>query len=79
MLRTHESVSGAESFDWMLMQEPPSIAKMEELTEKWQPYRSLGSYYMWHALSVEKQEQNAAKFTGTPKKKPKKMSAPIPL
>ena len=29
------------------MQAVPSVEQMEAISEKWRPYRSLGSYYMW--------------------------------
>lgn len=35
------------------MQELPDAAKMEALTASWQPYRSIGSWYMWRLVEAE--------------------------
>lgn len=36
-----------------LLQELPDAAKMEALTASWQPYRSIGSWYMWRLVEAE--------------------------
>ena len=51
-----------------MLQEAPSIEKMQELTECWRPYRSLGSYFMWHALDVDKKASKEAKLATKPAK-----------
>ena len=33
----------------------PSPKQMEEIAEKWTPYRTLGSYYMWRSLEGDAQ------------------------
>lgn len=40
------------------MQEPPKPAEMEEITDSWRPFRSLGSYCMWR---VETDRRSPAK------------------
>ena len=44
--------------DCVCMQELPKPAEMEEITDSWRPYRSLGSYYMWQ---VETDRRSPAK------------------
>ncbi len=39
------------------LSEPPKPDKMRRIAEPWQPYRSVGSWYMWRALDVEVPEQ----------------------
>ncbi len=39
------------------LDEPPKPDKMREIAEPWQPYRSVGTWYMWRALGVDVPEQ----------------------
>jgi DNA-3-methyladenine glycosylase II len=34
------------------MQALPSVEQMEAIAERWRPYRSLGSYYMWRVAEA---------------------------
>ena len=45
----------------LLHQEPPKPAEMEQLTDKWRPYRSLGSYFMWRAIAKKGASAKSAK------------------
>jgi DNA-3-methyladenine glycosylase II len=44
------------------LREPPSAAQMAALTQRWQPYRSVGAYYLWRM-----QTPSAAKKAAGPK------------
>ncbi|MEO6197071.1 MAG: DNA-3-methyladenine glycosylase 2 family protein [Dehalococcoidia bacterium] len=37
--------------------EPPKPAEMREIASPWEPYRSVGTWYMWRALGVDVPEQ----------------------
>jgi 3-methyladenine DNA glycosylase/8-oxoguanine DNA glycosylase len=39
------------------LKELPKPDKMREIAEPWQPYRTVGTWYMWRALGVEVPEQ----------------------
>ena len=49
----------------MRMQALPNTEQMEAIAEKWRPYRSLGSYYMWRVAE------------GAPKTPKKSKSMPV--
>jgi 3-methyladenine DNA glycosylase/8-oxoguanine DNA glycosylase len=39
------------------LDEPPKPARMREIATPWEPYRSVGTWYMWRALGVDVPEQ----------------------
>jgi len=39
------------------LEEPPKAAEMREIAQPWEPYRSVGTWYMWRALGVDVPEQ----------------------
>jgi DNA-3-methyladenine glycosylase II len=41
--------------------EMPTAAELEEVGEKWKPYRSIGTWYIWRVLELMGQEQRADK------------------
>ena len=54
-----------------LLQELPDAANMEALTASWQPYRSIGSWYMWRLVEAEGKR--------TPKKPAKRPVKAVPV
>ncbi|ESQ27617.1 hypothetical protein EUTSA_v10018654mg [Eutrema salsugineum] len=43
--------------------ELPRPSQMEQLCEKWRPYRSVGSWYMWRLIEAKSTPSNAASVT----------------
>jgi DNA-3-methyladenine glycosylase II len=39
----------------------PQALEMEQICEKWKPYRSVGSWYMWRLMEAKALANKAAK------------------
>lgn len=42
------------------LKELPDAVKMEEVCEKWRPYRSVGSWYMWRLMEAKSSSSSSA-------------------